>query len=86
MSGPRCRAARQSSPPDLTVAAAIEAYRARALATAAAVRAMPSLTEPCRFGNDADLRWVLIHLIEETARHAGHADATRELLDDTTGE
>lgn len=28
-----------------------------------------------------DLRWVLLHLIEETAHHAGHADATREMLD-----
>jgi hypothetical protein len=28
---------------------------------------------------------VLLHLVEETARHAGHADATRELLDGTTG-
>lgn len=32
------------------------------------------------------LRWVLLHLINETARHAGHADAVRELLDATTGE
>ncbi|CAN5893440.1 DinB family protein [soil metagenome] len=72
--------------PELVVAAAVRAYRARAAATDAAVRAMPSLTAPCRFGNDTDLRWVLIHLIEETARHAGHADATRELLDGTTGE
>ncbi len=30
-------------------------------------------------------RWVLAHMIEETARHAGHADILRELLDDTTG-
>lgn len=28
----------------------------------------------------------LLDLINETARHAGHADATRELLDGTTGE
>jgi hypothetical protein len=28
-----------------------------------------------------DLRWVLLHLIEETAHHAGHADATPEMLD-----
>jgi Protein of unknown function (DUF664) len=27
------------------------------------------------------LRWMVIHMIEETARHAGHADAVRELLD-----
>ena len=28
-----------------------------------------------------DLRWVVLHMIEETARHAGHLDAVRELLD-----
>jgi hypothetical protein len=30
-------------------------------------------------------RWTLTHLIEETARHAGHADILRELIDGTTG-
>jgi uncharacterized damage-inducible protein DinB len=30
-------------------------------------------------------RWVLLHLIEELARHAGHADIIRETLDGTTG-
>jgi uncharacterized damage-inducible protein DinB len=71
--------------PDLTVGGALAAYRDRAAATDSAVRSM-SLTEPCRWGEDTDLRWVLLHLINETARHAGHADATRELLDGTTGE
>lgn len=33
----------------------------------------------------ANLRWMLLHMIEETARHAGHADAIRELLDNQTG-
>ena len=28
-----------------------------------------------------DVRWVVLHMIEETARHAGHLDAARELLD-----
>jgi uncharacterized damage-inducible protein DinB len=32
------------------------------------------------------LRWVLLHLIEETARHAGLADLLREALDGTVGE
>lgn len=32
-----------------------------------------------------DLRWVVLHMIEETARHAGHLDAARELLDGGTG-
>ena len=32
-----------------------------------------------------DLRWVLMHLLEETARHAGHADILRELIDGQTG-
>ena len=30
-------------------------------------------------------RWVLLHLIEEVARHAGHADIIRESIDGTTG-
>ena len=37
-----------------------------------------------RSGN-ANLRWMLVHLVEETARHAGHADIVRELLDGTKG-
>jgi len=70
---------------ELTVVAAIAAYRERAAATNAAVRSM-SLADPCLTGEGADLRWVLLHLINETARHAGHADTTRQLLDGMTGE
>ena len=55
------------------------------------VAAAPSLDELSvgtsrRTGNRWDLRWVLLHLIEETARHAGHADLIREAIDGTTGE
>jgi uncharacterized damage-inducible protein DinB len=32
-----------------------------------------------------DLRWIVLHMIEETARHAGHLDAARELLDGRVG-
>jgi uncharacterized damage-inducible protein DinB len=38
------------------------------------------------FGDAVTLRWVLIHMIEETARHAGHMDIVRELLDGQTGD
>ena len=31
------------------------------------------------------LRWIVVHLLEETARHCGHMDITRELLDGRTG-
>ncbi|MGW4766820.1 DinB family protein [Nocardia sp. NPDC004278] len=31
------------------------------------------------------VRWALTHMIEETGRHAGHADILRELIDGTTG-
>lgn len=31
-------------------------------------------------------RWILVHLIEETARHNGHLDVLRELADGTTGD
>ncbi len=33
----------------------------------------------------ATLRWMIIHMIEEVARHVGHLDAIRELLDGSTG-
>ncbi|MQA78526.1 MAG: DUF664 domain-containing protein [Streptosporangiales bacterium] len=33
----------------------------------------------------ATLRWMLIHMVEETGRHAGHLDIIRELLDGATG-
>jgi len=71
--------------PDLTVADAVAGYRTRAAATDAVIRSCP-LDAPCAWGADTDLRWVVLHLLNETARHAGHADATRELLDGTTGE
>ncbi|MGA5318990.1 DinB family protein [Streptomyces seoulensis] len=40
---------------------------------------------PIRDGRHVDLRWVLLHLIEETSRHNGHLDVVRELLDGRTG-
>ena len=74
--------------PELSLTAAVAAYRARAIETDTAVRSMPlsRTSDPQGWGEGMDLRWVLLHLINETARHAGHADATRELLDGTTGE
>jgi uncharacterized damage-inducible protein DinB len=37
-------------------------------------------------GRAINLRYILIHMIEETARHAGHADILREQIDGSTGE
>ena len=72
----------------VTLEQAVENYRARGRATDEAIRNAASLDEPAvgRHGPERDLRWILVHLIQETARHAGHADATRELLDGLTGE
>ncbi|NUS57703.1 MAG: DinB family protein [Streptomycetaceae bacterium] len=38
-----------------------------------------------RRGSGPSVRWALTHLIEETGRHAGHADILRELADGSTG-
>jgi uncharacterized damage-inducible protein DinB len=35
---------------------------------------------------DVSLRWILVHMIEETARHAGHLDIMREAIDGRTGD
>lgn len=37
-------------------------------------------------GEQVSMRWVLIHMVEETARHAGHVDILRELVDGATGD
>jgi len=73
---------------DLTVAAVVEAYRQRAIVTDSTARRLDltTVSDPDGWGEGHDLRWILLHLINETARHAGHADATREMLDGKTGE
>jgi uncharacterized damage-inducible protein DinB len=37
-------------------------------------------------GEGISLRWILLHMIEEYARHNGHADLLREAVDGSTGE
>jgi hypothetical protein len=73
----------------------IDAYWLQAQRTERIVRGAPSLDVPCLgeergtgpahlllgFDEPITLRWVLLHLVEETAHHAGHADATREMVD-----
>lgn len=39
-----------------------------------------------RWGAELDLRWIYIHMIEEYARHNGHADFLRERIDGATGD
>jgi uncharacterized damage-inducible protein DinB len=71
-----------------TLATAIDHYRDSWGTVDAVVTAAPSLEQACReTGGEAtvNLRWVLMHLLEETARHAGHADILRELIDGHTG-
>ena len=44
------------------------------------------LTHSTRRDIDIDLRWVYVHMIEEYARHNGHADLIRERIDGTIGD
>jgi uncharacterized damage-inducible protein DinB len=70
-----------------TLEGAIRRYRDVCARVDAAIGAA-SLDELCRAPDEGplvDLRWVLTHLLEETARHAGHADILRELIDGSTG-
>ena len=39
-----------------------------------------------RDGHEISLRWIMLHMLEETARHNGHADLLRESIDGVTGE
>jgi uncharacterized damage-inducible protein DinB len=59
----------------------------RARQVAASADSLDQLSvAPLRNGKPFTLRWVILHLIEETARHAGHADLLREAIDGSAGE
>ena len=71
-----------------TTASAVATYEQMWPTVDAVVAGAVSLDESCRDVGDetpVNLRWVLMHLLEETARHAGHADVLRELIDGQTG-
>lgn len=80
------RTAVDLTPEELRARYADACARSREVVAAAASLDELSVGTSSRTGNRWDLRWVLLHLIEETARHAGHADLLREAIDGVTGE
>ncbi|QLQ17051.1 MAG: DinB family protein [Micropruina sp.] len=66
--------------------ARVERSRARLAQALADEPAGLSATRPRGKGQQLSLRWVVTHLIEEYARHNGHADLIRESVDGHTGE
>lgn len=80
--------------PDETLADIVSAYAAVAARTTEVIAAIDDLGRAVPvpkgvpwYPQDVDawsVRWVLLHLIEETARHAGHADIVREHVDGAT--
>jgi hypothetical protein len=76
-----------------TLDALVDAYAAACAETDAAVAAVDDLDQVVRIpegirwappDTEWSVRWVLLHLIQETARHAGHADIIRESIDGAT--
>jgi uncharacterized damage-inducible protein DinB len=75
--------------PGETTARIVDFYgRARAAADRVITELpLDTLGKPAWHGDrEVSLRWVLIHMVEETARHAGHMDIVRELIDGATGD
>ncbi|CAM3761919.1 DinB family protein [Nocardiopsis rhodophaea] len=71
---------------DDTLPALIADYERACAESRAAAAGLPleqSFVEP-RIG-ELSLRWIYVHMIEETARHAGHVDILREQIDGTSG-
>ena len=68
---------------DDTVESLLAGYAEVARETEEIVAGVPDLGAPAVDDPDfqRSIRWVLLHLIEETARHAGHADIIRESID-----
>jgi uncharacterized damage-inducible protein DinB len=66
---------------------AFATWRAECEHARRAAAAAPSLEATgLRRGETVSLRWILVHMIEEYARHNGHADLIRESVDGLTGE
>lgn len=75
--------------PDETTTQIIDGYKAE-VATANKLIAASTMDTPVTSPKPGEegmaLRWVVVHMIEETARHNGHADLMREAIDGQTGE
>jgi uncharacterized damage-inducible protein DinB len=70
---------------DATLRDALATWRAE-IARARELCASRALADTGRFaGHDVSLRWIYVHMIEEYARHNGHADLLRERIDGATG-
>jgi uncharacterized damage-inducible protein DinB len=80
-----------SVPADATREEVVAAYRQACARSDGIVRSCPELsalawgTNPGQEDRRSSLRRIVVHMIEETARHAGHADILREQIDGTTG-
>jgi uncharacterized damage-inducible protein DinB len=71
-----------------TAAADVSAYQDALSVSRANAAACTDLAVPVRGlrqGKQVNLRWILIHLVEEYARHLGHMDLVREQVDGRTG-
>ncbi|MEW1755775.1 DinB family protein [Streptomyces cyaneofuscatus] len=72
--------------PDETTADILAFYaRARAAADASIRETDLETTGTAWDGRVVSMRWVLIHMLEDTVRHAGHMDIVRELIDGAVG-
>jgi uncharacterized damage-inducible protein DinB len=73
---------------DADVADCFATWRAECLQATANVAAAASLdvTGTRANGDVVSLRWIMVHMIEEYARHNGHADLLRERIDGVVGE
>lgn len=67
--------------PEETLAGLLDYYAETAALTGSIVAGVDDLSRPPASDPEQSVRWVLLHLIKETAQHAGHADIIREALD-----
>lgn len=75
--------------PDDTVEGVLASYEEAVAQANAVISACEDLSQPAprpsRPLTAPTMRWILVHMIEETGRHAGHADILREQIDGATG-
>ncbi|MDT7799522.1 MAG: hypothetical protein QOI78_2955 [Actinomycetota bacterium] len=73
-------------PPETSMAQLLAGYEAQCVRSREIVAKHDLADEVTHKAETFNVRWVVAHMIEETARHVGHLDVLRELTDGLTGE
>jgi hypothetical protein len=73
-------------PPGATLAGAVVTLQQEIATSREVLAAVPDLAQESHHDAPRTVRWILVHMVEEYARHCGHADLLRQAIDGVTDD